>query len=173
MKKIAELTRQQLKWVQPGMFKTHYELRAGDEIAATLRFRSSFGTLATGQSADGCWTFKRVGFLQTRVTIRECDRETDTAVFRNTWSGGGTLELSGGRKLQANTSLWQSKIEFKKETGETMLLFNRGGVIHPSAEVVIEPEADKMAELPWLLMLGWYLTVMLDMDTAAIVAAIG
>jgi len=68
MRKIAELIGQQLKWGQPSAFKMQYELQAGDELAATLRFRSSFGSFATGESADGCWTFKRTGFWQTRVT---------------------------------------------------------------------------------------------------------
>ena len=44
-----------------------YELRAGDMLAATLRFRSSFGSFATAEDGDGCWTFKRVGFWQTSV----------------------------------------------------------------------------------------------------------
>ncbi|HEY0722558.1 MAG TPA: hypothetical protein VGD41_00915, partial [Pyrinomonadaceae bacterium] len=65
MRKIADVVGQELEWVQPSVFKMQYELRAGDELAATLRFRSSFGSLATGESADGCWTFKRIGFWQT------------------------------------------------------------------------------------------------------------
>lgn len=172
MKKISELTSQELKWVQPSALKMHYELRAGDVLAATMNFRSSWGSLATGNSADGCWTFKRVGFLHTRVTIRECGQEVDIAVFRNkTWSGGGTLELSDGRKLQANTNGWQNKLEFKNDAGETILKFNGGGLIHLTAAVEIGSEAHKMVELPWLVMLGWYLTVMMSMD--AVMSAAG
>jgi len=64
MQKIAMQSNQALQWRQPHLFKMEYELHAGDELVATLRFRSSFGTLATAQSADGCWTFKRAGFFQ-------------------------------------------------------------------------------------------------------------
>jgi hypothetical protein len=81
MKRLAELMGRELKWTQPGAFKMNYELLAGDELAATLRFRSSFGSLATAESADGCWTFKRAGFFQTRVTIRVCGEEADIAVI--------------------------------------------------------------------------------------------
>ena len=88
-----------------------YELRADDEVIATLRFRSSFGTFATAESADGCWTFKRIGFWKTKATIRACGSETEIAFFKNnTWSGGGTLELSDGRKFQATTNLWQDNL---------------------------------------------------------------
>ena len=174
MKRLADLLDRELKWTQPGALKMHYELHAGEELAATLHFRSSFGSCAMGASADGCWTFKRAGFFQTRLTIRACGEETDIAVFRNnTWSGGGTLELPGGRKLLATTNFWQTNLEFKTESGETVLRFKSGGLIHLSALVEIQREAIGLAELPWLVMLGWYLIVMMNMDSAASAVVIG
>src|SRR6478672_11634093 len=112
MTKIVELLDQQIEWVQPSALKMQYELRANTEPVATLRFRSSFGSFATGESADGCWTFKRVGFWQTRVTVRTCGGDSDIASFKNnTWSGGGTLELADGRVFLATTNLWQTRLE--------------------------------------------------------------
>lgn len=176
MKRAVDLIDCELKWTQPKALKMHYELHAGEELAARLAFRSSFGSFAMGQSADGSWTFKRTGFFQTRVTIRPCEVETDIAQFRNnTWSGGGTLELPDGRRLLATTNLWQTNLEFKTESGETLLRFKSGGLIHLSARVEIEPQAIELAELPWLTMLGWYLIVMMYMDSAAatgVVAAV-
>lgn len=172
MDKLVDLIDRELKWTQPAALKMQYELHAGEELAARLAFRSSFGSFAMGQSADGCWTFKRAGFFQTRVTIRVCNEETDIAVFRNnTWSGGGSLELRGGRKLLATTNLWQTNLEFKTESGETLIRFKSGGVIHLSALVEIQPTAAGLTELPLLVMLGWYLIVMMHMDSAASVAA--
>jgi hypothetical protein len=174
MKRIAELISRELKWTQPGALKMHYEFHAGDDLAATLRFRSAFGTLATGESADGCWTFKRAGFFQTRVTIRVCGEETDTAVFRNnTWSGGGELELPGGRKLLATTNLWQTNFEIKTESGEALMRFQSAGLIHLSAQVEVQQQAIELEELPWMVMLGWYLIVMMNMDSAGSAAIIG
>jgi len=174
MKKLADLLERELKWTQPSAFRMHYELHAGDELAATVRFRSAFGSLATSESGDGCWTFKRVGFFQTRVTIRVCGEETDIAVFRNnTWTGGGALELLYGRKVLVTTNLWQSNLEFKTESEETLLRFQSAGLIHLSAQVEIQREAIGLAELPWMVMLGWYLIVMMNMDTAASAVVIG
>ena len=174
MRKITELVGQQLKWVQPSALKMRYELRAGDELLATLRFRSSFGSFATGESADGCWTFKRSGFWQTRATIRVCGADVDIATFKNnTWSSGGTLELSDGRKFPASTNFWQTSFEFQDERGSPLIKFKNGGLIHCSATVDVEPNAVSLPELPWVIMVGWYLTVMMHMDAATAAAATG
>jgi hypothetical protein len=173
MKKIAEIIDRELKWVQPHTFKMEYELQADTALAATLRFRSSFGSFATAESADGCWTFKRIGFWQTQATVRTCGAEADLALFKNnTWKGGGTLEFSDGRKFMADTNFWQTQYEFKTEMGERLFGYkNIGGVMHLSALVQIEPQAAGLPDLPWMVMFGWYLTVMMHQDSAAAVAA--
>ncbi len=171
MKKISELAGRQLTWVQPSALKMHYELRAGDDLIGTLRFRSSFGSFATGESGDGCWTFKRVGFWQTRATVRACGIDADIAVFKNnTWSGGGTLELHDGRQLLATSNFWQTQIEFQNTAGEALVRFKRGGIIHLSAAVEIQHAVSGMPELPWMVMLGCYLIVMMERDGAAAAA---
>ena len=172
MMKLADLIGQELKWVQPHALKMEYELRAGDAVAATLRFRSSLGSFATAASADGSWTFKRVGFWQTKATVRASGAETDLAVFKNnTWSGGGTLELPDGRKYPANTNFWSTQYEFKTETGEALISYrNIGGLLHMSAAVEIYPAAKDIAEMPWMVLLGWYLTLMLHRDAGAAAA---
>ena len=173
MRKIAALTSQELKWEQPSALRMEYELRAGDELAATLRFRSSFGSFATAESADGCWTFKRVGFWQTKATVRPCDAGDNIATFNNnTWSSGGTLELSDGRTFQAATNFWQTKFGFTNESGEVLIEFKTGGLLHLSATVAIGPSAAKMPELPWMVMLGFYLVVMMRSDAAAMSATV-
>src|SRR4030095_6644750 len=169
MKKIIELVDQQIEWVQPRALRMQYELRANSELIATLRFRSAFASFATGESADGCWTFKRVGFWQTRVTVRGCGDDSDIASFKNnTWSGGGTLELSDGRTFRATTNLWQTKLEFQNESNDTLIQFKSGGVIHQSAKVEIQPSAVGIPELPLIMMLGWYLIVMMNVDSAMV-----
>jgi hypothetical protein len=173
MLKMADLVGQELKWVQPHAVKMEYELHAGDVVAATLNFRSSFGSYATAMSGDGSWTFKRVGFWQTKVTVRSSGTETDLAIFRNnTWSGGGTLEFPDGRKYLANTNFWSTKYEFRTEAGEALISYKKiGGMLHMSSGVEIHTLAKDVSELPWMVLLGWYLTVMMYMDSAAVVAA--
>jgi hypothetical protein len=175
MRRIAELVGQSLKWEQPSALKMNYELRTGGgELAALLHFRSSFGSFATTETADGCWTFKRIGFFQTKVTIRACGSDRDIGIFKNnTWSGGGTLELADGGTFRAATNFWQTKFGFETESGEKLIGFEKGGLLHLSATVEIQPNAVSMAELPLMVTLGCYLIVMMDMDatTATTVVA--
>lgn len=172
MKKISELSGQPLQWVQPGALRMEYELHAGNEVAATLRFRSAFGTFATGESADGCWTFKRIGFWQTRATVRACGASTDLAIFHNnTWSGGGTLKLADGRKYRVTSNGWETKLDILDASGSVLVRLKIGGLLRLSATVEIQPASFQLPELPWLVMLGCYLTVMMQMDSAAAAGA--
>ena len=176
MRRIADLVGQSLKWGQPSALKMEYELCTGDgELTATLHFRSSFGSFATAESADGCWTFKRIGFFQTKVTIRACGSGEDIAIFKNnTWSGGGTLKLADGRTFQAATNFWQTKFGFETESGEKLIEFQKSGLLHLSVTVETQPSALSTAELPLMVTLGCYLVVMMDMDAAiAASAAVG
>jgi len=173
MEHIAAMAQASLQWAQLSMFKQHYELRAGETLIAAMEFRSAWGTLATASSADGCWTFKRVGFWQNKASIRLCEGETDLAIFQNnTWSEGGTLTFADGATFKATTNFWNTQLKFQTEADEPLVQFTIGGVFKASAEVEILPVAMALKELPILVLFGWYLVVMLQSDSAAVIAAV-
>ena len=173
MPTIAEYAQHELEWTQPSAGQMRYELRAGDQVIAGLQFRSMWGSLATAESDDGCWTFKRVGFWQTRATVRVCETETDIASFaNNTWSGGGTLSLPDGRTFTASTNAWQTRLEIRDSQILLLISYANRGLVRLSASVTIEPYALALPELPWLTMFGWYLVVMMYMDASGASVAI-
>jgi hypothetical protein len=166
--KMSDFIGRELTWVQPHLLKSQYELRAGDVPLATLTRRSIFGSFATGESNEGCWTFKRIGFFQTRVTIRNRGRDSDIAVFKNaTWSAVGTLEFPDRRRVLATTNFWQTNLEFKTEQNMLLFTFKIRGFIRSGATLIIEVPAAEMPELPWMVMLGWYLIIMMQEDDSA------
>jgi len=169
VQRIGAFVGRALNWVRPSLMAADYELQEGDVRIATLRFRSSWGTLATAESADGCWTFKRIGFLQTSVTIRACGADTEIATFKpHSWTGGGTLELPDGREYRANSNFWMTRFGFTTVEGQPLVEFQRiGGVLKLSSTVEIHPAAREAPELPWMVMLGWYLTVLLHRDASS------
>ncbi len=171
MLKIAQLATYPLKWMQPSM-KMEYSLVSGETPVASLNFRSSWGTLATAESGDGCWSFKRIGFWQNRANIRECGSENDVAIFtNNTWKQGGTLEFAGGGVFKATTNFWMTRLEWLDLNDEPLMRFNIGGFFKHSAEIEILPVAARLPELPLLVLFGWYLILMLYRDSAATAAA--
>lgn len=162
--KLDELIGQKLQWIQPRTFKLEYELRAGDMVVATLRYPRFFDTLATAESADGAWTFHGGDFRQPAVHIRAVGAETDLAVFKkNMWSGGGVLELPDGRKYGAHATGYRASGHvFRTITGEVLVSYrNIWGPLHLSAQVQIHRQAEGLVELPWVVMLGWHLVLVL------------
>ena len=173
MKKIRELTTQELKWLQPHALKMEYELLDGHELVATLRFRSSFRSLATGESADGCWTLKREGAFHQHVVIRACDSTQEVAVFRKSlWKCSGTLELPGGRTFRAHSNVWNTRYTVTSSSEEPVIEMKNYGFFRRAATVRITHRADGVAEIPFLVMLAFYLDV-LEQKDAALVAAVG
>ncbi len=169
MQSIIQLSDRTLTWSQPRMMKQEYELHDRENLVATLRFRSAFGTLATGESMDGSWTFKRVGFWKTRVSIRKTGSDIDIASFvNNTWSNGGTLEFPDGRRFPADSNFWMTRYAFNKEQETPLVTFEKiSGILHLSSNVIVHDDARRLPELPVMVMLGWYLTIMMYNDTAA------
>lgn len=165
MKRIAEVAGRRPEWTQPSAMKRVFELWADGELVATLRFKSAFGTLALGESGDGCWSFKRVGFWHTRVTVRECGQDVEVATFHNdTWQRGGTLVFPDGRRFRATTNFWQTHYEFLNEADEVLVRYHIGGVFHMSATVEVLPAAAVLNEMPCMVLLGWYLAIMMYQD---------
>ena len=166
---IAELAGRPLHWKQTRITERRYLLRADDVEVATLAFRSAFGSLATGESGEGSWTFKRIGFFSTRITVRAANSDTDLAVYTpKTWSGGGTLAFPDGRGIRVTTNLWQTSVDFLADDGEPLLHLAVGGLFGLSVDVQVLPAASRHDALPWLVMLACYLIVSMRDDGAAV-----
>lgn len=173
MRRLADVVHDQLQWVQPRLLDRYYELRCGDESVATLSFRSAFGSLAVARADGVTWTFKRVGFWKPAATVRVEGEPTDLATFaHDTWKGGGSLRLADGRALRVTTNMWQSKIEFLGPDDGALFRYETEGFIRREAALKVMPGLARMPEMPWLLLFGWYLVVMLHENSAASVAVI-
>jgi len=173
VKQTNEIIGREAKWTQPSMMEHRYELVVDDDVAATLEFRSAFGSFATARSADGAWTFKRSGFWKPRATVRVEGADTDLATFHNhSWHHGGTLELPDGRALSANTNFWETRYEFRDAQGTPLVTYRDfAGLLRLSATVEVHEAARGLAELPWLVPFGGYLAILMRRDSAAAAAA--
>jgi len=184
MKSIKEISNEHLTWIQPKAMHQFFELQLKDDLYGTLSFPKSVGSLAEAETSDGKWTFKRVGFFNTKITIRNYGEENDIAVFKpNLMATSGKLEFADGKYFTWNPSnFWQTKLEFKDESGAIIVGF-RSGVddaklkdwFKTQARVEIPEKKKELKELSLLVLLGWYLIIVLQMDSSsgAVVAAAG
>lgn len=180
MEPIASKLDQELEWIQPKALQRYFELRAGEQVLASLEFATSFGSLATASSADGIWTFKRVGFFNPRITIRRAGEDDDLAVYRTGWTGAhGRLELNDGRTFAWHTAnFWATQFYFSDSQGDPLVTFLSGidekkasDWFKIQARVRIDSGGERLAELPLLVLLGLYL-IILHMEDAAAAAAV-
>jgi hypothetical protein len=169
-----------LCWIQPKGLGRHFELRAGDDVLAILRFETLCGSLARAESADGSWTFKRVGFFKPRVTVRKAGEEVNLAVYTPRWTGReGALEFPDGRVFSwKQTNFWAARYQITDAVGNLLASFQSGidksklsDIFKTQARVEIDLRGRALPELPLLVLLGWYLIVLQENDAAAAGAA--
>jgi hypothetical protein len=166
VRSISEVADQELLWVQPLARKRDHELRAGDDVVATVRFQR--GSLADAEADRKHWSFKRQGFWHPRVTVRVPGSDADIAVFRPHWAGGGTLEFADGRSVRlASANLWQTEWAWQDKDQPLIRFKGRHGIFKATGGVEIQPEARGLPDVPLLVLLGWYLILLHAEDSAA------
>jgi hypothetical protein len=155
------------KWHQPDAIHRHYELRADDALIASLRWERPWGSLATGQTAEGTWTLKRAGFLRPRVTVRAAGSDSDAAIVQLQWGGIGDVQLADGHHFRwTRVTFWHSEWAFTDAGGEPLLVFKPNFTkMRREAEIEIGPHSLALPELSLLSLLGWYLMVLIEEET--------
>ncbi len=178
MESIMIVAGQPLHWVQPKAMEKRYELRTAEGLYGTLQFENNWGTLARAETADGNWTFKRVGFLNPRITVRRAGSEQNLAVYAPKFWGDGLLELGGRRYHWKCGNFWASQWGFAGPDDKFIFLLRQGtdefklsDLLKIQAHVDLMPEAHGNGDLPLLMLLGWYLLILHLEEVAGATAA--
>lgn len=165
------------EWVQPKTFENRFELRSEGASVAFLEFRSAWGTLASAEMADGSFTFKRLGFLRPRVTVRAPGSDENLGLYEPRFGGGGDLRLRDGRSFSFRpTSFWQTRWAFADSAGMSILEFRSGvedGGLSDllKTQFTVEFSAPRAGPVAILATLGMYLIVLQQRDSAGAGAA--
>lgn len=161
------------EWHQEKSSKAEYELLAGDHLLATLKRKSIWGSLATGTTADGEWTFKRVGFWHPRVTVRVAGSDEDLAVFEPRWTGNGTLTFADQTQYHwKSANFWWTKWEWLDAREQSLFHFEMTkNFLKQEAKVEVLSGAIPQAHRSILPLLGWYLILLSMSDLAGSTAA--
>ena len=155
MKALRDRRSQDFSWVQPSRARRGYELQAGDDVFAWLRFPKMFGNLALATVAEGVCELRKSGGLNYRVRISHPDSDFDVAVFRGKWDGPGTLTLREGRVYRWENTNW-SHTDWEWTTGSSsspLITFRRRAMR-------IGATAAPLSDLALMACLGWYMRVL-------------
>ena len=147
-----------LRWMKPGFFGRHYELRSSDRCVATLSLRGLFRPEATGEAGRESWILEQLE--PGKIVVRTRPTYQEEAVFDMSLSDhAGVLRFQDGRTLLLSSNSWKGSAEFQTLSGEPVLRYHFHGLVRPSAEMEILREGSRMPELSLLLILGWFLIV--------------
>src|SRR5579884_2049959 len=94
-----------LQWMHLKWWKRDYELRAGNEVLARLYKEKG---IVMGESADGCWAFKRRSFWNADIVITDATTRQETAVARRGRNAGITF-YDGRQLMWKKASFWRNQ----------------------------------------------------------------
>ena len=170
---ISDHVGRPMGWREVSSLPRLHELRTmhGD-VMGTLRWDEELGSSAVAECSRGTWIFRRRGLVKSRVIVREQGSESDVAVLRTNWKGGGTLQGSGGQKYHwSNASLWASSWVFSTDAGELLFeISTQQARERRDAEVRVEPCAASLQDLDLLVLLSGYLHALVSDDFALALA---
>lgn len=174
MQPLANFLGRELIWTSSQAQKRTYELHADTEVVATLYQPSGWRSNRLGSAADGRWTFARVGVFRQRVVICDADSGAEIASLPRTGrAGNASLALPDGSQYQWRSgSVWGSKWVWLDASEQPLLRFRQFGALRLQCAVAVEPSAATNQHLSLLAMLGWYLMMLMNEDTAATAATI-
>jgi hypothetical protein len=154
MKTIRELGNKVLRWQPSVESKESWELRSGDDVVGTVAWQNPTrdGTLVVATSADGHWSFKRVGVFIPRVTVRIVGTDTDVATV-TPHLGRSVVDFADGHTVHLlRRGFWHNEFALTQSNGEPLLVFKEAGT-----RVEIEKGAEARSDASLLALLGCYL----------------
>jgi hypothetical protein len=169
MKTISTQAGLNLQWKRVGKSTPLvYELWGGQDLLARLKWTKDSGSLAIGESAQNVWSFKRIGFFATQVSVRVEGTEDTVAMFSPNWRGDGKVTLSDNRGfVWKSTAFWKANYLLTDESGTVIFSIKHSSSISPdTAEVRLGPARVDNSTLALLVMLAMYVGVLAIQDGA-------
>ena len=173
MERLTSTKSKSFEWTRTGKAST---LVADGQVYATITWTKSWGSLARGESADGEWTLKRIGFLRPRVTVRTPGSSSDLAVVTMDWNGGGSVAFSDASAFAfRRAGFWHPQLVLTDSVGTRVFAMTPTASLgKQEAILTLENEAARSSWRTSLLaILGWYLSILItDYDGSASMVAV-
>lgn len=155
-------------WTRPRIARRHWELRAGDDVLATLEARAWVGSRMVGETAAGARALGHQGWFRGRVLLTD-PGGARIATFEPAWFGHGRAHFESGLSLQwTRADFWGRRWEFRDSDGLVQLAFlRRPSWFRSTTTVQVSDAGRKRPELADLVLLGYYLLQLMQRQTQA------
>jgi len=166
---FSDFIGQQLQWKRPRLFSASYELRAGDQVLATIR-RAGLGKGHQAEVEGQQWNFKREGFVRRRVLIypgQELAQASSELIqplasIKPDRKGNGQLMFRDGRTyIWSHTGHWRPNWFWTDSASTTLITIKKNRVVEFS------PNASESPDLTLLTLFGFCLILLREEDAAA------
>lgn len=162
MKKLVDCWGEELVWRRFKPLQPHYELHAGDGVAARLT-QGLVSAKGEAQTVEAHWNFVRVGMFRTRIVVRDVASQAEVAAMP--WTGDRILEMANGNRFPLAQFNASGETGFVTMEGERLFGVQPGGFAKGHHAIVkVEEVARDLSELPLLLCLNWYAVMLAAKD---------
>jgi hypothetical protein len=171
MKHLADVDSGSLRWSRAGAGHS-YELLAGSDVLATLRWRKALGSLAVAETAEGTMSLKRAGFLSPYVSVQEPSGKVLASLHVH-WNASSLHVASGELYRWMRLGYWVPAWRFDDRSGNELVNFEpvRRENRLEGALVVVSERGRAVPDLLLLLVLGWYFIVLSWIEDEAVAAS--
>lgn len=149
-----------LAWRQASLFARAVEIVSGETLAGILRFEG-WGMKCDATCADGMWTFRRHGFLWRSVTVEQAGTGQHVANVSMQFTSGALTLANGESYGWKRLGFWSGETAFMTGSEFPIVKFKpKRFSFKDNGEVTVQREYRDNPELPFLIMLGVYLSVL-------------
>ena len=159
---LARPSDEPLVWRRVAAFSREHELRGpGDRLLGRLTVRGWRRREAEAECGGRRWRFVRRSWVSFDVLVLDAESGREIGRYVGGWLGRRSLRLEDGEEFRwRRLSLWRRERGFTREDGEPLVVFrSRFRPFRTSADVFVDTDARRLAALPLLLTLGWYLVL--------------
>ncbi len=156
-------------WKRPHLWTRHYELRADDDLLASLDARGLLGGAMSGATAGGQWDLRHTGLLRGRVEVSVAGEAPAVATFRPRWFGAGDVTTALGQALRWHRAdFWGRRWELVNAGGLASVVFERApAFLSADTQVTVSDDARADGELEPVVLLGYYLLLLMGRRSRA------
>ncbi len=169
MRPLREATGCEWVWQRPRLMSRLWELRAGEDLAATLEACGWTGARMTGETAGCRWDLRHEGFFLGRTVVRREGGVDALLELRPGWFGDGTIRCADGTALRwKRGDVWGRRWRVLDPDDHVQLEFTRQPAFFKSRTTVAATEVGRgRPDLPELVLLGFFQLRLLERQSSA------